>query len=424
MKSVIRFWTPVALGATLISAPAFGAGFSIFEQGTKAMGMAGAFTAQADDPSALFHNVAGIGFMDESAWSMGVTIIQPISSEFEGANPFPGVGATGEQDPGTFFPPHLYYVRPISDVLVFGFGVNAPFGLATKWDDKDNWPGRYINTEAELQSVDLNPSLAWRATDNFSIGFGVVARASHVFLERRVPSVNPFTNTVVDVAEIELESDFEFGYGFNLGLLHRVTDRFSWGFSYRSEVDIDYGGDGEFTQIPTGFAQFDAGVAAQLPFGEKLPVETGIDFPDIMSLGVAIGLTDSLLVEVDVNRTGWSSFDEVVLSFPDDPQFSSVLPQGYEDSYHYRIGFQWETGDNAVRFGYVYDETPQPIEGVGPLLPDADRQGVTFGYGWGQRLDLAFMYLEMEDRTTLTNREGFFGSYETSVWLLGATLNF
>ena len=52
-----------------------GAGFSIFEQGTKAMGMAGAFTAQADDPSLLFHNAGGLAFVNERAFSAGVTWI-------------------------------------------------------------------------------------------------------------------------------------------------------------------------------------------------------------------------------------------------------------------------------------------------------------------------------------------------------------
>lgn len=53
-----------ALTACLL-APAYvrGAGFALFEQGSRAMGFAGAFTAQADDPSAIFHNAAGLAFL-------------------------------------------------------------------------------------------------------------------------------------------------------------------------------------------------------------------------------------------------------------------------------------------------------------------------------------------------------------------------
>ena len=39
---------------------ALGGGFAINEHGTKAVGMGGAFAAQADDPTAIFYNPAGI----------------------------------------------------------------------------------------------------------------------------------------------------------------------------------------------------------------------------------------------------------------------------------------------------------------------------------------------------------------------------
>ncbi|TYB81177.1 MAG: hypothetical protein FXF54_14905 [Kosmotoga sp.] len=40
----------------------FANGFQINEQGAKALGMGGAFVAQADDPSALYFNPAGITY--------------------------------------------------------------------------------------------------------------------------------------------------------------------------------------------------------------------------------------------------------------------------------------------------------------------------------------------------------------------------
>ena len=296
------------------AAAAGGAGFLIFEQGSKAMGMAGAFTAQADDGSAMFHNVAGLAFQDEVSYEVGVTLIQP-SSEFQGLAPFPGPGNTAEQESSTFFPPHLYYVRPISDRLTFGFGFNTPFGLSTDWKDPESFSGRFISAEAELRSFDLNPSIGWKAGENFGVGIGLVARVSDVRLERFVPQINPFTQTATDVAFTQLESDFDTGIGWNVGVLHKVGKYLSWGFSYRSKIEIDYSGDGTFTQISTGNAQFDALVAAAIPFGQALPLETTIEFPDLASFGVALGLTRALTVEIDVNWAGWSSFGDVPARF-------------------------------------------------------------------------------------------------------------
>lgn len=415
--------------ATLVAAaPSFGAGFSIFEQGSRAMGMAGAYTAQAEDGSAMFHNVAGLAFQQEGGLEVGVTLITFSESEFEGAAPFPGTGAAGEQESNIFFPPHAYWVKPINDRFTFGFSMNSPFGLTTEWKDPDAWPGRFLSNRAELQVVDLGANFGWKATDTFGVGFGVIGRASTVELERHSGIINPFTFRVVDVANVALESDMDFGYGFQVGILHKVNNSFSWGLSYRSKVEVDYGGDGLLTQISTGNAQLDAAVAAQLPFGQNLPIETSIEFPDTASFGVALALSANSVLEIDVNWTGWSSFDDVVIDFTTAPSLTSTLPQGWDDVYNYRIGYRVGTSSGSEwRFGYVYDESPQPDEGVSPLLPDADRNGFTVG--WGRKgarakTDIALMYLPFDERVTNTNRDNFNGTYNTTAWLLGATLSF
>lgn len=419
----------VALASMLALSPcADGAGFGIFEQGSKGMGMAGAFTAQADDGSAMFHNVAGLGFLQEKRFDVGVTLIQLGDSTFEGIDPFPGEGATGEQDVEIQTPVHLYYVQPIGSRATFGFGVFTPFGLATAWDDKDNWPGRFLNLRAELTTFDLNPSIAYRLSDNFSIGLGLIGRFAEVSLLRRGPAINPFTQTVFDAASVKLESDLDNGFGWNVGVLHRYNNSFAWGFSYRSKVEVDFSGDGRLTQLPSGNSMVDAVVATQLPFGRDLPIETSIEFPDMASLGVALAFSANTIVEVDVNWTGWSSFDTLFIDFTDTPALNQVLPQDYDDAYNYRIGFRW-TAPSQTRWslGYVFDESPQPDESVGPLLPDSDRNGFTIGYGrsagsWGY--DVALMYLKFKERTTTTNHDNFFGTYNTDAWLLGVTATF
>lgn len=416
----------IALGA-LAPQPGLAAGFGIFEQGTKAMGMAGAFTAQADDGSALFHNVAGLAFQTERRYEGGATLIKGVEAEFVGANPFPGDDTFAEQELLAETPPHLYYVRPLRDGLTFGLGVNAPFGLTTEWQDPETFPGRFLSTKAALRAIDVNPSMAFRL-GNFGLGIGATARFSDVELRRNAGIVNPFTASVVDVARVKLTSDFETAFGFNVGLLHKIGDSFSWGLSYRSKMKIEYAGEADFTQISTGNPQLDAVVAASLPVGQSVPIETEIEFPDMASLGLAFKITPSLLIETDVNWTGWSTFDEVPLTFLDQPELSSVLPQEWEDVYNYRIGVRFDLSPvSQVRFGYVYDETPQPDQSVSPLLPDSNRNGITFGYGHdggGMTWDVAVMYLPFDERSTSVNHNNYNGTYNTTAYLLGVTLGF
>jgi long-chain fatty acid transport protein len=429
----IFLWRALGLAvilAALTAGSALAAGFGIFEQGTKAMGMAGAFTAQADDPSALFHNAGGLAFVTKREWSAGFTWIHGLKAEFDGANPFPGEGYSAEQKKLSEFPPHFYYVQPIGGITKFGFGVETPFGLTTEWDNPNQFAGRFLSTKAALRAFDLNPTVAWQF-GNFGIGIGGIARVSDVELNRNAPAINPFTQQVVDVAKLNLQADFSEGYGFNVGILHKFNPSFSWGLSYRSKIKVEYSGDARLSQVLTGNAQFDGIIASRLPFNRDLPVETEIEFPDMASLGLAFAITPNLLLETDANWTGWSSFDEIIIDFTGGATNSLpdvTLPQGWDDAYNYRIGLRWQASPSAQwRFGYVLDETPQPEEAVSPLLPDADRNGFTVGYGhtgnWG--VDVAVMYLPFDERSRNKSFPGegaFFGTYNTDAVLVGLTL--
>jgi len=410
-----------AIVGAMISGSAFAAGFSIFEQGSKAMGMAGAFTAQADDPTALFHNVGGLAFFDETEWSAGLTLITTSEAEFEGGLPFPG--PTGSEDLENLLEvvPHLYWIRPLNDTWKFGLAFNAPYGLTTEWPG--DFSGRFISTKAALRAVDINPNLGVKLSDNFGFGFGPMIRISDVELNRAIPVPNPFTQQMVDGATSVLESDFESGFGFQVGFLHKVNNSFSWGGHYRSAIEIDYGGDANFTQVSTGDPVVDALVSGLIPFGSAVPIETTIEFPDSYSIGVAIALNPRWLLEVDYNGTNWSTFEQIVVDF------GGALPplvsdQFWEDTNHYRLGLKWmRGGDREWRFGYVLDENPIPDETLGPLLPDGDRNGFSVGYGNG-RWDLALLYLPFDEREITTNEELFNGTYNTTAWLVSGTVNF
>lgn len=426
------------LGVTLVAAgvlaggPALGAGFSIFEQGSKAMGMAGAFTAQADDPSAIFHNVAGIGFLEEREFQLGATYITTSEGDFQGAPPFPGSDATGEQETLSEIPPHFYWVEPLAGGWTFGLGLNAPFGLSVEWDDPDRWPGRFISERAALRAIDLSLNIAGEIAKDFSIGLGVIGRYSDVELDRRQAVVNPFTGLAAEIAKVGLEGDFSEGFGWQVGFLHRYNNSFSWGLTYRSKVEVDYDGDATFTQVPTGHPVFDPIVDGMLP-DDPVPVATTIEFPDSASLGLLFALSPTVRLETDVNWMGWSSFENLVIDFDDASGVpDTAIESGWDDVFSYRLGLKWmRPGGREWRFGYVFDENPIPDETLGPLLPDSDRNGFTVGYGLGGdgvTADIALMYLPFDEREILADEvdqhDSFYGTYDTNVWLLGVTLGF
>jgi long-chain fatty acid transport protein len=423
----------VALVA-LAAAPIHAAGFSIFEQGSKALGMAGAFTAQADDPSMLFYNAGGLAFVDRTGFSLGATWIRSTKADFQGSGAFPGPGYRAEQETLSQFPPHAYWVQPLSSTWKFGLGIETPFGLTTSWKNPDQFAGRFLSTKASLQAFDINPTLGWQVTPTFGIGVGGIVRVSKVELNRHIAAVDPFTLQAADIGRLKLTSDYtKDSYGFNIGILHRWNESFSWGLSYRSKISVKYEGSARLTPISTGDPVFDQILALQLPFNTKLPVKTEIDYPDQASLGLAFALTRNLLLETDFDYTGWSSFKDVPITFTGGATNSlpsTNLPQNWKNSYSYRAGLRWTVSPASQwRFGFVYDQTPQPEEGVSPLLPDADRNGYCIGYGHTQgfKYDVGLMFLDFKSRTKnkfLPSEGPFQGTYKTQAVLLGLTLNF
>jgi long-chain fatty acid transport protein len=413
--------------------PAFAAGFSISEQSAKATGMADAVAAQSDDPAVIYYNPGGMAFFDKAAGSVGATYITFTKADFHGANPFPGEGVTATEQKLHAFPPHAYWVQPITPELKLGIGFETPFGLQTRWQNPDSFSGRFLSTLASIKDIDVNPTVAWQVTPEFGIGAGFIARFSEVQLERDVPAVDPFTLTTVNAARIKLKSKYDRGYGFDVGFLNKPTPWFSWGGSYRSKMTVNYTGDAILFPRSSGDPIFDMFLAHALPYNTSIPVKTQIKFPDEALFGVAVKPMPDLTVEVDGNRWGWSTLQNVPITFPGGQLPNSNIVQRWKDSWAVRAGLNWTAAPAwQLRLGYVWDQTPQPEQVVNPLLPDANRNGVTAGIGFRGNpidLDLGVMYLFFADRTRAKTfaddpQGPFFGTYSTRALLISLTVGF
>ncbi len=403
----------------LAAAPAFPAGFQVNSQGARAMGMGLAFAAVANDPSAIFFNPAGLGWQKHFEAEIGSSFITKTQGDFAGENPFPGIGNSEKEHKTTFVLPTVYVVAPLTSEINLGLGIFAPYGLGFRWDNAETYSGRFIGQNAVIQSTDLNPVLSFQATPAIAIAVGADYRFSKVQLEKNQAAINPFTNSVVDVAHVKLNSELtdNHGWGWNAGILVRPVPQLSFGAAYRSKIKVDYEGTAKFEQRLTGNAQFDGIVASQLPTGNH-PVTTSIEFPGSLNLGAAVTLPGQFTISGEADWTEWSKFQTLDILFPDLTGRDLHRNMAWKNSWAYRVGLEKKFSNMAVRAGYYRDKTPQPVANAGPILADNDRDAYTLGFGydtdrWG--VDISDLYIKFKTLDTAgRSQDNYFGIYKES----------
>lgn len=410
----------------LIPASAHASGFAVSEQGARSMGFAGAFTAQANDPSAISYNAAGIAFLKGRQINAGGAWLRPRTT-FTGSDPFPGASVTERTEALSLLPPAVYYTHQFSERLVLGAGLTRPFGVRTRWENPETFSGRFLAQRTEIDVYSINPTAGYRVADRLAVGIGVDLRLSTLALRRRFPGVHPVTDAVVDAASVRVDSRRDTAVGFNVGFLARLIQNLSVGAQYRSGVTHDYRGEAEFSLLPTGSPELDAAVAEIIPAG-TLPVRSSIHFPAVINVGAAYEWGDWTFAG-DVGFWQWTQFQQIALDFEGRDDLREVVVQDYADSAQVRVGAERRLGTTwAVRAGYLYDDSPAPAASLSPLLFDADRHGFTLGGSWqqaGWRIDAAGGFMPSRARTTGgTSRDGYEGTYKTRALTAGLSLGY
>jgi len=171
----------VAVAAVAVTAPAFAQGYFSGTQGARAAGRAGAFTARADDLSAVELNPAGLA-------SIGRTLVQVGNRFSHNAYDFsrqstldPGNPVNGEPAYVEFATVHnqkpWQYLDPMIGVASnlglknWGFAVAAyaPAGIARTQYPADGGQ-RYMMLTRDSQILNYTASIAWKLRDVFGLG--------------------------------------------------------------------------------------------------------------------------------------------------------------------------------------------------------------------------------------------------------------
>lgn len=336
-------------------------GFAVYTHGAKELGMQNSVIAHSEGPASNYHNPALITGSEGTQIEAGTTLIFP-SREFKSAQ----TGKTEKTESQVFYPSTLFLTHQLNDRLTSGLGIFSPFGLGTDWG-KD-WEGRYLATNSEMQTFNINPNIGWKVNDKLSVAGGLDFLLLDATLERNIN----FSGLGLSDGEQKFEGDGD-GLGYNLGLVYRQNDDWSFGASYRSGIKVDVDGDATF-KLP------DESLRAFFP---NTGGSTEIELPAQLFFGLCYQGIDKLTLEVGARWEDWSSYKELAFEF-DQSVAGTRTPdpekKDWKDVMSYSIGAKYDLNDTfAILGGYRFDNNPVPDDTFEPAIPASDKHSISVG---------------------------------------------
>jgi len=383
-------------------------GFYDPDQSASAQGQADAVVARPQDASTVYYNPAGIVHLSPWELTAGLHLVR---LELEHTSPL-GLNETAED---TFLIPNVYFsANPAKSRLAAGLSVNSPFGLGTDWGDASF--ARYVAPYSKLELMMVNPNIAWRVTDSFSVAAGADFYTAEATFDRYVPAeMMPGGGPPGMDVRTSIEADGQ-AWGWNLAFLYLISERVSAGASYRSKADL--GLSGSLTTEP----------ASPLSVGSSLE----LPLPSMVKAGIAVKPTENLSLEFDVDWLEWSRFENVTVSFSPPVISPQVSPRDWHDILLYSVGAQYSLKNGwKVRAGYGYGESPIPDRTYEPGIPRNDLHVISVGVGkaFGRlSLDLGCTFILSEERQVNSSiGEPFFsvdGTYDSMLTVVGAGFSY
>ncbi len=441
-----------AVGAAF-AGEAGAAGFAIGTQNASGLGNAYAgASAVAEDASTIFYNPAGMTRLP-GRQAVGALIAIKTSIDFSSdasrttLPPLITTGLTNNGgDAGDWgFVPAGYLSWQITPSVWAGIGVSAPFGLKTEWDS--GWVGRFHAIKSEVLTVNINPSVAWKVNEMFSVGGGVNVMYIDAELTNAVdysaiaaapgfpgglanisaatcPGSGPGPQNCEGVAKVKGD---DWAWGWNLGAMINFSPDTRIGITYRSTVTQKLGGDVSFSNRPTT-----AAFAAVVP---NSGVTAEIKLPDMFSVGLSHAFGRFQLL-ADYTWTGWDSIQDLTIVRSSGARLSNT-PLRFKNSWRAGLGVNYQLTDQwKLRFGTAYDRTPVQDEFRTPRLPDESRVWLAVGAQWQfskqGALDFGYAHEFVDDASSqlpsatppAAPQGNLFGTYKADVNILGVQLRY
>lgn len=402
-------------------------GFQLTEQSALSMGRAYAGAGvDGQDISGVYYNPASMTLDQGTRFQFGTIVADlDLAYESEKLKGYPGKSDNGRAAPTPI--PFAYAAHQLNDTVQLGLAITAPFGLETEFSE--NWDQAFRGISSELQVVDINPSIAFKLSDKFSIGFGVSAQYANANLKynlaqianwklgklaaaQKQPSINdnsqpspildPQKQPGIDGILKSLGKNpqlkvhvKDWAWGWNVGMLWKPVDTVRVGLTYRSAVSHTAKGDAEIDglkglSLPEGFMNslapfakehgFNAAGLPGLIASGKTGAAISMDAPAWAMLSASWDINPTYTWSGMVRWTNWSTFKSLDLQFTD-LGHTTKQPTDWRDTWFISTGLDAHINDKfTVRGGIGYEigviKNPATRSGA---IPDANRIWFTAG---------------------------------------------
>jgi len=417
------------------------AGYQVGQESISGAGVAHAGgAAAAGDASTIYANPAGMVLIDGRQLVGGGHLLPPSlfgdSVDFTNNGSVTGAGAAvtggdgGEGAVGALAP-NLYTVWTLKSGVKAGIGINAPYGLAT--DYEEGWVGRYNELGAAVTTVNVNPALAYRVNDRWSIGGGLNAMYSRARLTQAVD----FGAALGGASQSnDGSSDFaadDYAFGFNVGVLYELNANTRIGVQYRSGMNFHYDGKVDFSLSAAARAGLD-GNGQPNAFTDG-GMKTDFPIPDTASISVYHNVAGTKWALMgDLTWTRWEVFDRLVFIADEPTTTTNIIVTAWDNKFRLSGGATYDWSPKLqLRAGLAFDDSPIKTQARGAGVPDSDRTVVALGGGYKMRdnitIDFAYQHYFFKDGN-IANRVAtgsrLIGKFENQAdWLsLGVTWNF
>ena len=346
-----RLLLPLCL---LVSAHSQAGGLYLYETGTDDLGLASAgMAARAQDATVQFMNPAGLSHLEGRHLTLaGQALYGDVPYDLDDP-------AQENVDTviGWFPGASLYYSQQIDERWTLGFATYGNFGLGLDFGD---WAGKQLIQKATLVALTLQPSLAYRLDEHWSLGAALGINYGLFSLKRDTPQGGRKLD------------DSDWALNAKLGILYEFDQGTRFGLGYSSAVEYHFDVQTQATIDRPNLP----GITVDLPLSGM------VNSPQQLMVSGYHQLAPDWAIMGNLGWQDWSDYNNNQVAVFNQ---ASASKNRYQDTYHLAVGLQHNlTPQWTLNGGLAYDSSAYKDQGnISLTVPSGQtlRVGAGFRYG-------------------------------------------